>query len=86
MYYYPYLLHLINGVLFTHYNTLNETQLNTPPLMKEIKLWSITRYRSFIRSEKNTFVASYHPYTKNYMFCGERYVSYEDVVNKAFTI
>lgn len=84
MYYYPYYLHLFNLLSFTHHNYLDITTNDISS--KTIDLWSITRWSYVEHKGTKTYTASYDFYTKNFIFDGQRYVSYDDVVNKALTI
>lgn len=81
MYYYPYFLHFLNLFSFRHYNNMDDN-VN---VSRKIDLWSISR-RSSGKHPTETFTASYNCYTKNYEFCGERFLLYDDVVNRALTM
>ena len=92
MYYYPYLLHLINFLSFRYYNNINEvdivnfTNANTNTNNKVIDLWSISRWSYHKYKGVKTFTASYNYCTQNYEFNDKRYISYDDVVNEALNI
>ena len=82
MYYYPFYLHLINLLSFTHHNNINHNNKSDRTVdLWSITRWSYTRYRGYA-----TFTASYNYYTQNYEFCGKRYLTYNDVVNDALKI
>ena len=84
-YYYPFYLHFINLLSFTHYNNINENNIinisNKPVALLSINRWSYSRYRG-----TKTFTASYNYYTQNYEFDGKRYTSYNDVINAALNV
>lgn len=87
MYYYPYYLQFTNMLSFRHYNSIDENEFsNISSSNKEVELWSISRWSYSRFKGTTTFTASYNYYTKNYIFDGKRYISYDDVVNKALTI
>jgi hypothetical protein len=79
-YYYPFYLHFINLLSFTHYNNVNNIS-NNP-----VDLWSITRWSYSRYKGTKTFTASYNYYTQNYEFNGQRYTSYNDVINAALNV
>ena len=81
-YYYPFYLHFINLLSFTHYNNINENNISKIPF----DLWSITRWRYSKYKGTKTFTASYNYYTQNYEFDGKRYISYNDVINAALNV
>jgi len=84
MYYYPYYLHFQNLLSFRHINTINENYIiNDAP--KSIDLWSISRWSKRYKGDK-FYTATYNCYTKNYEFCGKRFLSYDDVVNYALNV
>ena len=82
MYYYPYFLHFIYLLSFTHHNSLDKNDMidvsNKTTDLWSISLWSYTRYKG-----SKPFTASYNHYTQNYEFAGKRYISYDDLVNDA---
>ena len=78
-YYYPYYLHWRNLWSFKHYNSLN----NYNPQEKMLALWSITRSQRFYRQE---YIAFYNFYTQNYEFLGQRYLLYDEIVNRALQL
>lgn len=79
MYYYPYFLQFLNLFSFRHYNNVDEESNKTG----KIDLWSISRWSYSKYKGTATFTASYNYCTKNYEFCGEHFISYDDVVNRA---
>lgn len=84
-YYYPYYLHSKNLLSFTHHNTLDETKFNNKSYAI-IDLWSVSRWSYPKYKGTVTFTATYNYYTKNYQICGERFSSYNDLVNKALSL
>ena len=87
MYYYPYLLHLLNILSFTHYNNLPNIDENSKPNLSDINLWSLTRMRGPNGAKDRTEnMVTYNCLTKLYEFQGKRYLSYDDVVNEAYKI
>jgi hypothetical protein len=87
VYYYPYYLHFLNLFSFRNYNTLpsNVTTMVSPT--KEVVLWTITRRSPTTKHPYlSIHVAKYNYYTQNYEFMGKRYVSYDDVVNRALQL
>lgn len=85
MYYYPFFLHFINLLSFTHYNSLSENDTNNIS-DKCTNLWSISRWSYARYRGTKTFTASYNHFTQNYEFDGKRYLSYNDVINEALNI
>jgi hypothetical protein len=79
-YYYPFYLHFINLLSFTHYNNVNNIS------NKPVDLWSITRWSYSRYKGTKTFTASYNYYTQNYEFNGQTYTSYNDVINAALNV
>lgn len=84
MYYFPYLLFFWNLFWFTHHNSINENDMNVS--IKKIDLWSIHRWSYARYKGSRTFTASYNNVIKQYEFEGKRYLSYDDVVNRAFEL
>ena len=82
MYYYPFYLHFINLLSFTHYNNINNNNITDEPLV----LWSIKRFSYTRYKGTKTFTASYNYYTQNYEFDGKKYISYDDVINAALNV
>lgn len=83
MYYYPFYLHFINLLSFTHHNNINHNNKSD----RTVDLWSISRTNYFrYNKATRTFTESYNYYTQNYEFRGKRYLSYDDVVNDALKI
>jgi hypothetical protein len=85
MYYYPFYLHFINLLSFTHYNTIDEHNIRNIP-DKPVDLWSISRWSYSRYRGYATFTASYNYYTQNYEFNGTKYLLYDDVCNAALNI
>ena len=83
-YYYPFYLHFINLLSFTHYNNINDNIINISNM--PVDLWSITRWSYTRYKGTKTFTASYNYYTHNYEFDGKRYTSYNDVINAALNV
>ena len=85
MYFYPYLLHILNLLSFTHYNTIDESQIvsDSP---STIPLWSLSRWSYSRYKGTKTFTASYNYYTKTYTFAEKRYLSYDELVNDAYKL
>jgi hypothetical protein len=85
MYYYPYYLHLLNLFSFRHYNGLDNNKIILPDNKdKSLMLWSITFY-SYKKGipYSHTRIAYYNYYTKDYSYGGNRYLTYQDIVNVA---
>ncbi len=85
MYYYPYLLHIMNILSFTHFNTIDENNISNIT-NKNTDLWSISRWSYTRYKGLKTFKATYNHYTKVYEFDGKRYLSYDELVNNALQL
>lgn len=89
MYYYPYLLHLVNLFSFRHHNEIHNHNIQDNTINssdKTIDLWSINRWSYTKYKGYKTFTAKYNYFTKIYELDGKRYASYDDLVKDAFNL